>query len=111
HRRRTPGWVNVAEEAFREYAVTTHYVHQTCNACVRGHAGCQYRDGGEDQRANLERFTRHVEHNFWLRGIRILKARDIREVQLQEVGRKDKDQTTNQRRQEDSTRDNTLCIL
>ena len=111
HRRGTPGWMNVAEEAFREYAVTTHHIHQTRNACMRSHTGRQYGDGGEDQRANLERFTRNIEHNFRLRRIRILEARDIREVQLQEIGREDKDQTANQRRQENSTRDHALCIL
>ena len=111
HRRGTPGWMHVAEEAFREYAIAAHYVHQTRNACMRGHTGRQYGDGGEDQRADLERFTRHVQHNFRLRRIRILEARDIREVQLQEIGRENKDQTANQRRQEDGTRNYALCIF
>lgn len=41
----------------------------------------------------------------------ILKARDIREVQLQEVGSADKDQAANQRGQEDSLRDHALCVF
>ena len=54
------------EEAFREHAITPHYVHQTRYACVRRHTGRQYGNGGEDQRANLERFTRNVQHDFRL---------------------------------------------
>ena len=103
--------MHVAEEAFREYAIAAHHVHQTRNACMRGHTGRQYGNSGEDQRANLERFTRHIEHDFRLRRIRILEAGDIREVQLQEIGRENKDQTTNQRCQEDCTRDHALCIF
>ena len=66
HRRSAPGRVHVAEEAFREHAVAAHNVHQTRHASVRRHTGRQYGDGGEDQRANLEGFTCHVEHNFRL---------------------------------------------
>jgi hypothetical protein len=94
--------MHVAEEARREHAVAAHHVHQTRNACVRGHTGRQYGDAGENQHAPLEGFTRHVQHDFRLRRIRIFKARDIREVQLQEVGGTDKDQAANQRGQEDA---------
>ena len=91
HRWRTPFRMNVTEEAFREYAVAPHYVHQARYACMRRHTGSQYGDSREDQRAHLEGFTRHVQHDFRLRRIRIFKARDIREVQLQEIGCKDED--------------------
>ena len=37
HGRSTPFRVYITEEAFREYAVTTHHVHQTRNACMRRH--------------------------------------------------------------------------
>ena len=78
---------------------------------MRGHAGRQYGNAGENQHAPLEGFTRNIQHDFRLRCVRILKARDIREVQLQEVGSPDKDQAANQRRQEDSLRDHALCVF
>ena len=78
---------------------------------MRRHTGRQYGNGGEDQRANLERFTRNIQHDFWLRSVRILKARNIREVQLQQIGGDDKDQATNQRGQENRTRDHALSVF
>ncbi len=111
HRWRTPFRMNVTEEVFREYAVAPHYVHQARYACMRSHTGSQYGDSREDQRAHLEGFTRHVQHDFRLRRIRIFKARDIREVQLQEIGCKDEDQAANQRGQENRTRDHALSIF
>ena len=75
------------------------------------HTGRQNGHAGENQHAPLEGFTRHIQHDFRLRGIRILKARDIREVQLQEVRGTDEYQAANQRRQEDSLRDHALCIF
>ena len=110
-RRSPPFRMHVAEEARREHAVAAHHVHQAGNARVRGHAGRQYGDAGENQHAPLEGFARHVQHDFRLRCVRILKARDIREVQLQEVGSADKDQAANQRGQEDSLRDHALCVF
>ena len=101
----------VAEETGREHAIAAHDVHQTRNACMCGHAGSQHGHAGEDQHAPLEGFTRDVQHNFRLRCVRIFKARDIREIELQEVRGTDENQAANQRSQEDSLRNHALSVF
>ena len=78
---------------------------------MRRHTGRQYGNGRENQRADLEELTGNIQHDFRLRSIWILKARNIREVQLQQIGGDDKDQATNQRGQENRTRDHALSVF
>ena len=109
-RRGTPLRMYIAEEASREHAVAAHHVHQTRNARMRRHARRQYRHTGEHRDHRLEELARHVQHDFRLRRVRILEARDVREVQLHEVRHHDKDDAADQRRQEDGFRDHFLRL-
>ena len=109
--RGAPFRVHITEETGREYAVTAHDVHQTRNACVRSHAGCQYGNGREHQNAELEGFTCHIQHDFRLGRVGLFKARNVREIELQKVRSADKNQTADKRRQEDGFRDHALCVF
>jgi len=65
-RRGAPCRMDIAEEAFREHAITAHHIHQAGNARVGCHTGGQHGDAGENQRAKLERPACHLQHDFRL---------------------------------------------
>ncbi|MNM74147.1 hypothetical protein D3C81_858990 [compost metagenome] len=103
--------MHITEETLREYAITTHYIHQTRNTGVRCHARSQHGHAGEHQDHRLEELAGHVQHDFRLRRVRIFEARDVREVQLHEVRHHNEDDAADQCRQEDGFRDHFLCVF